>query len=149
MVSTPFHFYFASDGQHDFNHFALRDEFLLTNKRGHVFNLNTDYIRERMDISNPDYARIAMQAGHNYAVSSNKHQDGTEYVFNLHLTGRGVQFDSDILKNVSFRSPVLTGHRGTTHPLSKEEDGHKASVKHKRRNDHEEGERVNLFYGIG
>ena len=128
---------------------CLRDEFILKRPDGTTFNMNSESLKNKVNISN-SMTSMVLQATNDYAVGSKTHQDENELTINFYTLGDGVQYQLPELKNITLKSPVITAHRGKRHELSSKEEGFSSAVWHNRQDhDGEDNDRVNFIIGLG
>ena len=127
---------------------CLRDEFILTKPDGDKFNMNSNILRNNINIPNSSTSMI-IQATSDNAVGPKKHQDENALTINFYALGKGVQYHL-ATNSITIKSPVITAHRGKRHELSSEDDGFSYAVWHNRQdNEGEDINRVNFILGLG
>ncbi len=142
LSGTPFEYKNGENGR-----IILRDEFIIQTKLGNEFNFNSAAIRQSMHLENDNtLSSLVLQAGDEFAVGPDTHQDENALTINFYLHGHGVQYHLDkAAKNLTFNTPCITAHRGLRHPLSIEDPS--MAVEHNRPDD--SSDRVNIILGIG
>ena len=134
----------------------LNENFRLTTQNGRRISIAGNEVLNSFAKATGVYI---MQGGHESAVDINLHRDETRYTFNCYLSGdKGVKFFIPGIGQISFPSPVLTGHRGLLHPLAeasqetrqsqKYKSGSPKAVLHGRQNQGS-GQRANFIFAVG